>query len=155
MSRPRPGYELALLLAGAFRAVVDDLHAELAHQGHPDARPVHGFALQAIGPSGATVSELGRRLGVSKQAAAKTADGLTRLGYVARRPDPCDGRAVQLRRTDRGEDLLARSAEIFARVRAQWAAELGADRVRELEDDLARIAATAPNTLADLPGWLR
>src|SRR5580658_491145 len=68
----RSGFELPLLLVGAFRSLIDELHAELARQGHDLARPVHGFALQAIGPEGVTVSELGRRLGVSKQAAAKT-----------------------------------------------------------------------------------
>src|SRR5476649_2044731 len=54
--------------------------------GHPDARPLHGFALQAIG-SGSSISELGRRLGVSKQAAAKTASSVVRLGYASRAAD--------------------------------------------------------------------
>jgi hypothetical protein len=66
----RPGYELPLLLAGGFRLLIDELHEHLAEQGHPELRPVHGFALQAVGRDGATVSEIGRRLGVSKQAAA-------------------------------------------------------------------------------------
>ena len=82
----RPGFELPLLLAGAFRELIDNLHAELGKHGHGQARPLHGFALQAIGPDGATVSELGRRLGVTKQAAAKTAAGLEQIGYIARQP---------------------------------------------------------------------
>ncbi|HXO23629.1 MAG TPA: hypothetical protein VN870_03555, partial [Streptosporangiaceae bacterium] len=36
-----------------------ELHAELARRGHPDLRPAHGFALQAIGPSGATATPRG------------------------------------------------------------------------------------------------
>jgi DNA-binding MarR family transcriptional regulator len=151
----RFGFELPLLLAGAFRALVDELHQELAVRGHPDARPVHGFALQAIGPDGVSVSDLGRRLGISKQAAAKTAAGLERLGYVVREQDPRDGRAVALRRTARGVELLVLSAEIFAQLRAVWASELGADRVTALEDDLERIAAAGGAKLGDLPGWLR
>src|SRR4051794_33509669 len=80
---PRPpGWQLPLLLFSGFRALIDDLHAELARQGHPDARPAHGFALQAIGPDGVTASDLGRRLGISKQAAGKTVDHLVRLGYA-------------------------------------------------------------------------
>lgn len=55
----RYGFEFALLLAGAFRAFIDRVHGELARNGHPGARPAHGFALQAIGPHGATISELG------------------------------------------------------------------------------------------------
>ena len=83
-----PGFELPLLLVASFRTLVDALHRELAERGHPDARPLHGFALQAIGPDGVTTSELGRRLGVSKQGAAKTAAGLERIGYIAREADP-------------------------------------------------------------------
>jgi DNA-binding MarR family transcriptional regulator len=151
---PRPGHELPLLLAGAFRAVVDDLHAQLAEQGHPDARPLHGFALQAVGADGVTLSELGRRLGVSKQAAAKTAAALERLGYLRREPDPGDARQVVLRRSPRGEELLALSATGFERIRRQWVHQLGARRVAALEDDLQDVAGPAAK-LGDLPGWLR
>ncbi len=70
------GAELALRLLAAFRGLVDELHDRPAAEGHPAARPIHGFALQAIGPQGATAAELGVRLGVSKQAAGKTIDGL-------------------------------------------------------------------------------
>ncbi|NUL07810.1 MarR family transcriptional regulator, partial [Streptomyces lunaelactis] len=75
-----PGYELPLLLFAGFRSLIDRLHAELAEQGHPDVRPAYGFAMQAIGAGGATASEVGRRLGVSKQAAGKTVDRLVALG---------------------------------------------------------------------------
>ena len=61
-----PGFALPLLLFAGFRTLIDRLHADLAAQGHPDLRPAHGFALQAIGRAGATASEMGRRLGVSK-----------------------------------------------------------------------------------------
>lgn len=155
MTSARPGFELPLLLARAFRALIDALHLELAQLGHPDARPIHGFALQAIGPDGATLSELGRRLGVSKQAATKTATSLERLGYVMREDHPSDARAVWLRRSPRGEQFLSLSAEIFERLRAHWATELGGDRIQALEDDLEHIATTTGTKLADLPGWLR
>ena len=125
-------------------------------RGHPDARPSTGFALQALGPEGATISELGRRMGVSKQAAAKAAAGLERLGYVQRKRDAADARSVVLRRSARGEELLAASARIFERLREDWVRELGADRVRALEDDLATMIGRAGGVrLGDLPGWLR
>src|SRR5580698_4963124 len=72
-----------LLFAG-FRSVLDDLHAELARRGHPDMRPAHGFALQAIGYAGATATEVGKRLCISNQAAGKTVERLEELGYVQR-----------------------------------------------------------------------
>lgn len=152
----RSGYELPLLLLGAFRSVIDGLHAELARAGHPQARPLHGFALQAIGPGGTTIGELGRRLGVTKQAAARTARSLEEAGYARRAPHPADGRARVLTRTRRGEDMLDRSAEIFGRLRQQWAQQLGDRRLQELEDDVAALAGTAPAAaIAGLPGWLQ
>ena len=60
---PTYGFELPLLLFGGFRSIIDELHAELARRGHPDLRPAHGFALQAIGPRGATATEAGRAAG--------------------------------------------------------------------------------------------
>ena len=154
MSDPssRPGYELPLLLLLGFRALIDELHAELARQGHPDVRPLHGFVFQAIGPDGTTAAELGRRLGISKQAAGKTVDALERLGYVERAGDPRDARRKRVALTERGFDCLMRSARIFDALRAQWARALGEQRLRALEDDLRRVTPSDLFRL-DAPGW--
>ena len=152
----RLGFELPLLLVSAFRELIDSLHAELDKHGHGEARPIHGFALQAIGPDGATVSELGRRLGVTKQAAAKTAAGLEQIGYITRRPSPDDARATVLTRTPRGEEMLDLSAAIFEQLRRGWVRRLGAEKVRAIEDGLAEIVTSSGGAkIGDLPGWLR
>ena len=148
----RPGFALPLLLLLGFQTLVDQLHAELADQGHPDARPAHGFALQAIGPDGITATELGRRLGVSKQAAAKTITALETQGYVERSSDTTDARRRLVRLTARGHDLLTRSARIFDELRAQWVTRLGEDRVSAIEDDLRTITA-GPLLRLDAPAW--
>jgi DNA-binding MarR family transcriptional regulator len=147
-----PGYELPLLLFAGFRSLIDRLHAELARQGHPDARPAHGFAMQAIGVHGATASEIGRRLGVSKQAAGKTVDRLVTLGYAARADDPADARRKLVRLTPHGLDALARSAAIFDDLRAEWARTLGPRRVGELEEAL-RTVVPADAFRLDAAGW--
>ncbi|GAB3587791.1 MarR family winged helix-turn-helix transcriptional regulator [Amycolatopsis endophytica] len=151
-SLQRPGFELPLLLFAGFRSLIDQMHAELARQGHPDARPAYGFAMQAIGRDGATASEVGRRLGVSKQAAGKTIDRLESLGYAERADDPADARRKLVRLTPRGLDGLRRSAAIFDELRARWAAELGPDRLRDLEDAL-RAMAPASGLRLDVAGW--
>ncbi len=150
MSRVTPGYELPLLLFGGFRTLIDRLHEELARQGHADARPAHGFALQAIG-AGVTASELGRRLGVSKQAAGKTVDRLVRLGYVERVASEADARAKVVRLTPLGLDLLNRSAAIFDELRAEWVRALGADQVAAVEEALR--AVVPPGLRVDALGW--
>jgi DNA-binding MarR family transcriptional regulator len=146
------GFELPLLLFAGFRSLIDELHAELSRQGHPDVRPAYGFAMQAIGLAGATASEVGRRLGVSKQAAGKTIDRLEALGYAERVDDVADARRKLVRLTPRGVDSLARSAAIFDELWARWAGTLGADRVRQLEGDLRAVVGPGGFRL-DVAGW--
>ncbi|WP_405141295.1 MarR family winged helix-turn-helix transcriptional regulator [Sphaerisporangium sp. NBC_01403] len=147
-----PGFELPLRLFLGFRMLIDELHAELARQGHPDLRPMHGFVMQAIGTRGTTAAELGRTLGVSKQAAGKTIDTLERVGYVERGTDPDDARRKIVRLTERGVDSLVRAAHIFDKLRAGWAETLGEDRLRALESDLRLV--TPPDFFRlDVPGW--
>ncbi|MEV4462469.1 MarR family winged helix-turn-helix transcriptional regulator [Micromonospora echinofusca] len=148
----RPGFLLPLLLLAGFRTLIDDLHAELARQGHPELRPLHGFVLQAVGGDGTTATELGQRLGVSKQAAGKTVDRLVALGYLERADDPRDARRKLVRTTPHGLDGLRRSAAVFDQLRQRWAATLGPDRVAALEDDLRAVTPANPFRL-DVPGW--
>ncbi|WP_055568421.1 MarR family winged helix-turn-helix transcriptional regulator [Streptomyces atriruber] len=147
------GYELPLLLFAGFRTLIDRLHTELARQGHPDVRPAHGFAMQAVGPDGATASEVGRRLGVSKQAAGKTVDRLIALGYATRTDDPADARRKLVRLTPHGIDALRRSAAIFDELRTEWAATLGTDRLADLEAGLRTVVPPDAFRL-DAAGWM-
>jgi DNA-binding MarR family transcriptional regulator len=146
------GYELPLLLFAGFRSVLDDLHAELARRGHPDMRPAHGFALQAIGYAGASATEIGKRLGISKQAAGKTVERLEELGYVQRAGDDADRRRKVVGLTSRGIEALTLSAMIFADIRARWERELGAARLNAMEHDL-RTMAPGETFRLDVPGW--
>jgi DNA-binding MarR family transcriptional regulator len=146
------GYELPLLLFAGFRSIIDELHAELARRGHQEMRPAHGFAMQAIGFSGATATEVGRRLGISKQAAGKTIERLEAIGYVQRAGDGLDRRRKLVRLTPRGTEALSLSAEIFTEIRDRWAATLGADRVDDLEASL-RAMAPGETFRLDVPGW--
>lgn len=152
MAEGQEGFQFVFLLGGAFRTVIDQLHEDLAASGYPDARPMHGFALQAIGPGGCSISALGERLGVSKQAAAKTAASLETAGYIVRRPDPADARATRLTRTARANEMLALSAASFARQMNAWRAEVGEERLATAFEALEQIAGSA--SWGDLPGWL-
>lgn len=152
MSQSTPGFELPLLLLAGFRSLIDDLHAELDRQGHPEARPVHGFALQAIAAGASTAAELGRALGVSKQAAGKTIDRLQEIGYVTRTADDADARRRTASLTEAGWDMLNRSAVVFEQLRAAWVDRIGSDRLADLEDDLRAVVGPARLRL-DSAGW--
>ena len=114
---------------------------------------MHGFVMQAIGRHGTTAVDLGRTLGVSKQAAGKTIDTLERIGYVQRTVDPDDTRRKVVRLTPYGVDALVRSARIFDDLRERWAAELGEERVQALVSDLRKMAR--PTSCAWTPRLVR
>jgi DNA-binding MarR family transcriptional regulator len=152
MSSQTFGFELPLLLFAGFRSIIDELHAELARRGHPDVRPAHGFALQAIGLSGATATEAGKRLGISKQAAGKTVERLEELGYVHRAGDDTDRRRKLVRLTPRGIEVLTLSAMIFNDIRARWESNVGPGTLAELETTL-RTMAPGETFRLDVPGW--
>ncbi|MFG3619763.1 MarR family winged helix-turn-helix transcriptional regulator [Nocardia sp. NPDC047654] len=156
MSSDAGGYELPLRMLLGFRAVVDEVHAELAEHGHPELRPMHGFVFQAVGraggPYGCTAADLGRALGVSKQAAGKHIETLERQGYLRRGHDPTDARRKVYTLTERAEDVLTRSAHAFDRIHDRWANLLGAHRLAELERDL-RLLTPGEVFRLDTPNW--
>jgi DNA-binding MarR family transcriptional regulator len=140
---PRTGVGLALLLLDGFRTLADAATAELGRRGYPGHRPLHDYALRAVVSGADNASELGRRLSVSKQAAAKTIAVLEEHGYVAREPDPEDGRRKRLRVTPRGFDLMREGEAVFEGLRRDWAQQIGAAQLNELEDQLTALTGQA------------
>jgi len=135
------GYDLTVLLALAFRSVVDELQRRLAARGYDDVRPAHGFAFVRLTPDGATGNELAEHLGVTKQAASSMVDYLVERGYVERRPHPSDGRGKVVALTAQGWACIAATEEIFADIEHRWAAMVGAERMEALRADLRRVVA--------------
>jgi DNA-binding MarR family transcriptional regulator len=150
--RTIPDHAMPFLLVASFRGVVDELHARLADRGFPGLTARHGFAMQALGP-GCTTGELAQRLGVSKQAAAKTAASLEALGFVTREPNPADARERILTPTRRGARMLAESGRIIEDVVAGWRARLGDADVDATLRTLAGVDH-GPRSTTDLSDWL-
>jgi DNA-binding MarR family transcriptional regulator len=149
----RAGADLALLLLGGFRSLVDAATAELAARGHVDFRPSHEFAMRAIIGGADTASDLGRRTAVSKQAAAKTIAVLVQRGYVSSEPDPADARRNRLQVTPLGREVLREGEAVFEELRARWERKLGADALARLEADLATLVGDDA-VRVDAPGWV-
>jgi DNA-binding MarR family transcriptional regulator len=148
----RSGADLALLLLGGFRSLADAASVELAERGHEQIRPVHDFALRSIDAGADTASELGRQLGVSKQAAAKAIAFLEQRGYVVGEVDQRDPRRRRFRVTDRGHSLMATGELVFDELRDRWAQRIGVNELERLEDALAELGIRIP-TRFDAPGW--
>jgi DNA-binding MarR family transcriptional regulator len=149
----RSGADLALLLLGGFRVLVDDAVLELAERGYEDVRPAHDFAMRAIAAGADNASELGRRLSVSKQAAAKTVAVLEERGYVVRGIDPLDARRKRLEVTALGFEVMRVGEAVFDELRDKWKRKIGATQLARLESALAALVGASPVQL-DSPGWI-
>lgn len=149
----RSGADLALLLLGGFRHLVDAAGEELARHGFEDVRPVHDFTMRAIAAGADSASELGRRLMVTKQSAAKTVAVLQGRGYVTVETDPRDARRKRLQVTPLGFEVMHRGELIFDDLRRRWEQQIGADELAALERHLIALVGRHPIRF-DSPGWI-
>lgn len=106
--------------------------------GHRGLKPAQGLVLPLIGPEGTRVRDLAQRHRVSRQSISLTGLELESLGYLRREPDPEDRRGTVLRRTPRGERLLADADEAAEALDRSLAAHLG-DRSFESARETARL----------------
>ena len=135
---------LAVGLLSVSRALVDGISAGVHARGFEDLRPAHGFAFARLAPDGATITQLAEHLGVTRQAAAQIVDELIAKGYVRRSRHPEDARARLITLTGRGWACTRAAEAAMAETVRPWAAILGEQRLRALQDDLLRIAPHGP-----------
>lgn len=66
-------------------------------EGSPRIRPAHTSVFPHLDHEGTRLTELARRMGISKQAVGQLVDELEQMGALERIPDPDDGRAKRIR----------------------------------------------------------
>jgi DNA-binding MarR family transcriptional regulator len=148
----RSGADLALLLLGGFRTLVDAAVLELAERGYKDFRPGHEFAMRTIVAGADNASELGRQTSVSKQAAAKTISVLVERGYVEISSDQTDGRRKRLQVTELGFAAMREGEQVFEELRDQWIDRIGLHQVESLEATLTTLTDSFPTSTTDALG---
>jgi DNA-binding MarR family transcriptional regulator len=149
----RSGADLALLLLGSYRSMVNAATSELASRGYKDFKPIHEFALRAIVAGADSASDLGRRTSVSKQAAAKTIAVLVERGFVVSAPDPNDARRKRLQVTGAGLEVMSQGEAILENVREKWKKQIGSTELANLEARLTALVGDAAIRI-DAPGWV-
>jgi hypothetical protein len=136
----RPGPDLALLLLGGFRQLVDHATAELLRRGYPELRPAQEFAMLAIDAGANTASD-------SKQAATKMIASLEERGFVALATDEKDARRRLVSVTTLGHEVMAAGEAIINEKREEWIARIGADELARLETHLALLVGKPVSAL--------
>ncbi|MFI6366421.1 MarR family winged helix-turn-helix transcriptional regulator [Nocardia sp. NPDC050630] len=130
---------VGLLMFIAYRSMEDRIFADLAESGYDDVTVAQGRLAARIGADGSRVTELAEQAQVTKQTAGFLVDQLERAGYVRRVPDPSDGRARLVVLSERGVKMAAYANSVADRIEAEWATHLGAQRMRQLRDIMARL----------------
>jgi DNA-binding MarR family transcriptional regulator len=134
---------IAELLHGPFRILVDELHEGLAEAGYPDIRPAHGNVFGHIRKEGSRLTELAERAQLTKQTMGYLVDYLEERGYVKREPDPDDKRAKIVCLTGEGREVVGVAREIMGRIEARWAELLGEGRMEQLRELLKELNVQA------------
>jgi DNA-binding MarR family transcriptional regulator len=123
---------VGVLLFIPYRAMEARVFAALAAAGFGDLTPAQARLFARIAPGGSRLTDLAAQAGITKQSAGFLVDQLEGAGYVARAPDPEDGRARLVRIAERGARSVEASRAIVAEVEAEWTAHLGARRMAQL-----------------------
>lgn len=130
-----PELNLGLLLFIPYRAMETAVVAELARRGHR-LSIAQARVFQRIGPDGIRPSELAEATQLTKQTLGSILDQLEKAGYVARTPDPADGRARVVTITDRGHELVVLSLPVVEEMERAWTERLGPERTQQLRETL-------------------
>ncbi|MEV6338268.1 MarR family transcriptional regulator [Nocardia vinacea] len=130
---------VGLLMFIAHRSMEDRIFADLAESGYDDITVAQGRLAARIGADGSRLTELAEQAQVTKQTAGFLVDQLERAGYVQRLPDPSDGRARLVVLSERGSKMARYANSVADRIEAEWATHLGAQRMRQLRETLARL----------------
>lgn len=131
--------DLATLAFVVGTAANEHLLSAVRDAGYPDVRIAHGYVFQRLLEGTPTVGELATALGVTQQAASKSARELERLGYVVRRTDPADGRVTRLELSARGRGAVEAARSARAELERELAALVGDTRVAATRDVLTTL----------------
>ncbi|QEV18320.1 MarR family winged helix-turn-helix transcriptional regulator [Streptomyces alboniger] len=122
---PSDQRDLTQLLGEARRWFEEGLSAAMAAAGETPVSPTQVQLCSVLDDEGTTVSELARRMGVTRQTAHQAVHGLVAAGILEQVPDPASARQRLIRRTPEGERAHRRARAAIARLEEQLAERIG------------------------------
>jgi len=139
-STPYDELMIGALLTIPVQEITRRVSAALRQQGFTDYRPTYQVIFQWCKPEGSRLTELAERAGITKQSMGELIDAMEQRGYVERIPDPTDGRATLIRRTERGWQVNRVAREVVEQLHQQWTRAIGEEAFTELLHHLRCLA---------------
>lgn len=127
------------LLFKCARLLNEQAIARFAQRSNRDVRVAHTALFPHIDLEGTRLTELARRMDMTKQAAGQLVDELERMGMLERAPDPSDGRAKLIRFTDAGRRSLFDGLEVLGEFQCELTDALGERTMQQLHRALTRL----------------
>lgn len=117
---------------GAYlQALADDLvlnlHQQLEKKGFAEIRSSHGWIFHYIADTGSRITDLASKAKITKQSMSVIVYQLEAWGYLERKPDPTDKRAVLFVLTGKGQELRKVGRAINKDFEQVWEQKLGRD----------------------------
>ncbi|WP_299541354.1 MarR family winged helix-turn-helix transcriptional regulator [uncultured Streptomyces sp.] len=116
---------LPQLLSEAKRWFDEALQASMQAAGERPVSTAQTAVFATLDPEGTTVSELARRIGVTRQTAHQAVHGLIAMGLLEQVPDPSSARSRLIRTTAEGERVHQRAQASIALIEGVLAARVG------------------------------
>jgi DNA-binding MarR family transcriptional regulator len=109
--------------------------------GAPMLRPSHTNLFPHLDFQGTRLTELAKKLGVSKQAVGQTVAELEAFGVVESITDPADARAKLVRFTPKGAESIADGLRVLGTIEQELTSEVGTDQMAALHTSLVALEA--------------
>ncbi|GGZ91714.1 MarR family winged helix-turn-helix transcriptional regulator [Streptomyces echinoruber] len=132
----QPAQNLPQLLHEARRWFDDALLASMTAAGEQPVTVTQAAVFAALDDDGTTVSDLARRMGVTRQTTHQAVHGLIGMGLLRQAPDPASARRRLIRLTAEGARVHRRAQAALAVLEARLAERIGAGRVAALREAL-------------------
>ncbi|MTD53425.1 MarR family winged helix-turn-helix transcriptional regulator [Amycolatopsis pithecellobii] len=127
-----------LLLYIPYRHLENRVLGAIAAAGF-DVTIAQARLLQRVGARGSRLTELAEAAQVTKQTAGFLVDQLEKAGWVARVPDPTDGRARLVCLTAKAKEASVVAEAEIERIEAEWDRHVGKRKMAQLRETLEKL----------------
>jgi DNA-binding MarR family transcriptional regulator len=139
---------LVTLLLSALSAYGRRVDAEMAAAGFAGREfPETPVIRMCSDPEGITITEISKRLGITRQGASKIVGRLRERGYLLVTPSPTSGREKTVTLTTRAQEYLVQQRRAGEAAEAQLRAQLGGKAFEQLTETLGQLAEGQPDSM--------
>lgn len=127
---------LGRLLLRAYRVFSSQAVEKLEKRGYEGISTAHTMMLMNIDMKGMQLTQLGEKIGISRQAITNLVQSMEQKGYLIRSADPSDKRASIVSLTKSGWELIKDIVEIKGEIEEEYCTIVGNEQMSLLRKSL-------------------